>query len=81
MQLGDSQGCDFTLVLVWAQLQFNQMQKYVDSDFYVLYAPATSLGGQRRELRVRGGARDSCWQACQQDCIFPVERTWEEASK
>ena len=74
MQLDDLQCCDFTLGLVWAQLQFNQMQKYVDSDLYILYATETSLAGQRRDLHVKGGGRDSCQKTCQRDFIFPVER-------
>lgn len=69
MQLDDLQCWD--LAFVWAQLQFNQMQKYVDSN---LCTAGTSLAGQRWDPHVKGGAPDSCHKMCQWHFIFPVER-------
>lgn len=74
MRFGDLQCWDFTLGLVWAQLQFNQMQKYVESDLYILYTTERSLAGQRRDLHVKDDGRDSCQKTCQRDFIFPVEQ-------
>lgn len=76
MQLDDLQCWD--LAFVWAQLQFNQMQKYVDSN---LYTAETSLAGQRWDPRVKGGATDSCHKICQWHFIFPVERGLGGGSK
>lgn len=69
MQLDDLQCWD--LAFVWAQLQFNQMQKYVDSNLYTI---ETSLAGQRWEPHVKGDATDSCHKICHCHLIFPVER-------
>lgn len=69
MQLDDLQCWD--LAFVWAQLQFNQMQKYVDCNLYTI---ETSLAGQRWEPHVKGGATDSCHKICHCHLIFPVER-------
>lgn len=74
MQLGDLQCWNFTLGLVWAQLQFKQVRKYVERDLYILYTTERSLAGQRRDLHVKGDGRDSCQKTCQWDFIFPIDQ-------
>lgn len=66
------------LAFVWAQLQSNQMQKYVDSN---LFTAETSLAGQRWDPRVKGGATDSCHKTARDTSYFQLREDWDEASK